>query len=304
MRNKYLAWINMLKTQLFHIYAYFEDAADKQVDPLEMKAYKALVSVTTLEEFRQWRQMIVDYGLSFEDNVDSERTSNLLGLLDDVAEGASDAVLEEFVSWKVKFTPSEWGQTLKNNEQTILKIKKAVSRDFDVHIVVFRCGDRWAAIGDDADRLFEIFGWQTGAVSVGKEDISWMPISHYGLEVIQNSDYSVKVLDMVFDDIISYSFLEDLTSGYQQLIDYARFLTDTIEKAEGFMLKAVEYISPHDGYNQLIKADVSFDDDKLFATLDSGKKIVIADGNQWRLDRIGFPLVNAAGAEIKYLDKH
>lgn len=303
MDKHYNVWVNMLKKQLLDIYAHFESNPNKRIDPVEWKAYQTLLSVTTVDEFHQWRRIVADYGLAFTDEINSERSDNVLGVLDDLAEGASDAVLKSFISWKKKFSPSNWKQVIKDNERFVGLIKKAVSRNYDVHIVVFKCGDRWAAIGNDADRIFEIFGWQTGAVSDGNNLISWMFISHYGLEVLKRSEYSVKVIDPAVGDVMSFSFLEDLTSGYQQLLDYARLFPEITKEANAVMAKSLDYVSYHNGYKELVKAKFSFDGDKLIATLSSGKKVVIADGNEWRLERIGFPLVNAAGAEIKYLDK-
>lgn len=36
--------------------------------------------------------------------------------------------------------------------------------NYDAHFVFFKNGKTWIAIADDADRLFEVFGWQTSIV--------------------------------------------------------------------------------------------------------------------------------------------
>ena len=91
-------------------------------------------------------------------------------------------------------------------------IEDAISGGFKAHIVLFKCGIQWAAIGIGADRLFEIQDMSM----TGENYVSWMYVTEYGMKVPENSKYTVEVLDLGKVDIVSTAFTEDLVSSIQQ----------------------------------------------------------------------------------------
>ena len=192
-----MTWVNLLRKQFIEILDYYDENPER-FDYKELKkAYDALLSVKSVEEFKQWRRLLKDYGLSFTDMARHSHDDNMLAVLDDYAEGANDKILDVFIRWKLSFNPLKWTEMENWNRELVDILLKATKREEDVHIVIFPCGKpnakRWAAIGQDADRLFEVFGWQTGHVSATTGPVSWMFINGYGLDVLRQSGYSIQI---------------------------------------------------------------------------------------------------------------
>ena len=124
---------------------------------------------------------------------------------------------------------------------------------------------RWAAIGQDADRLFEVFGWQTGHVDATTGPVSWMFINAYGLEVLRQSGYSIQVRDFGEFDILSMAFEEDSVTSLQQFIDYLRMMDQLAGEQVRFLKKIRPVIYPHPGYNELTQAYIEFNKDFVVA---------------------------------------
>lgn len=296
--------LNMMKHQLLDIYQTYHDMPHLLADTTLKEAYQSLLSVKTLDEFKQWRKLVSVLGLSFTDNDSVKRRDNMIGWLDDLADGESDNTISKFIEWKNSFAADDWYEKTVENENAVNQVLGEVARDYDVHIVLFRLNDHWAAIGNDADRLFEIFGWQTGFVSDGEKEVSFMHISCGGTVVLLGSGYSVKYLDLGDIDIITTSFNEDLTALYQQQIDCMRNVQSELVNTAGQMQYNLSFNVPKSGYKELVKAKVRFvqgEDSDLYnvvATLEDGRIVTIANGNSWRLDELGIPIFHALGSKI------
>ena len=297
-----MTWVNLLRKQYLNILDFY--AGNKQLldDKELLKAYQTLLSVTSVEEFKLWRKLLKDYGLSFTDVEGIPQKSNLLGILDDYAEGANNKILSVFVRWKLGFNPEKWTETEQWNRELVDILLKVTQREEDVHIVIFPCGNpdakRWAAIGQDADRLFEVFGWQTGHVEATTGPVSWMFINAYGLEVLRQSGYSIQVRDFGEFDILSMAFEEDSVTSLQQFIDYLRMMDQLAGEQVRFLKKIRPVIYPHPGYNELTQAYIEFNKDFVVAKFDNGKKVTLADGKNWNLNGHAKPFAVQLGAEL------
>lgn len=100
-----MTWVNLLRKQYLEILNFYAGSKQLLDDKELMKAYQTLLSVTSVEEFKLWRKLLKDYGLSFTDVEGVARKDNMLGILDDCAEGANDKILSVFVRWKLGFNP-------------------------------------------------------------------------------------------------------------------------------------------------------------------------------------------------------
>lgn len=186
------------------------------------------------------------------------------------------------------------------NANIVEALLKATRREEDTHIVVFPCSDRWAAIGQDADRIFELFGWQTGYV-LGNDGtaVSWMFISTYGFEVLKNSDYSLQLRDYGEFDVLSHSYTEDAVSSLQQYVDYQRMRCGFTNEMQEFMQKTHHLICSNNGYDVLMEGSIKFSQDKVFFKKSDGETILLADGRNWRLDELGRSLLGAFNEKSK-----
>ena len=299
-----MTWVNLLRKQFIEILDYY-DENPQQFDYKELKkAYDALLSVKSVEEFKQWRRLLKDYGLSFTDMARRSHDDNMLAVLDDYAEGANDKILDVFIRWKLSFNPEKWTEVEKWNSDLVDILLKATKREEDVHIVVFPCGKgkgkvkRWAAIGQDADRLFEVFGWQTGHVDATTGPVSWMFINGYGLEVLRQSGYSIQIRDFGEFDILSTAFEEDSVASLQQFIDYLRMMNSLTREQVNFLKKIRPVIYPHPGYWELTQGNLIFDKDSVVAQFDNGKKVTLAQGKNWRMHDLFRPMFLEIGAEL------
>ena len=178
----------------------------------------------------------------------------------------------------------------------------AATREEDVHIVIFPCGKpnakRWAAIGQDADRLFEVFGWQTGHVNATNGPVSWMFINGYGLDVLRQSGYSIQIRDFGEFDILSTAFEEDSVASLQQFIDYMRMMDKLSGEQIEFLRKIRPVIYPHPGYWELTHGNLVFSKDNVVAEFDNGNKVTLAQGKNWRMHELFRPMFLEMGAEF------
>ena len=155
-----LTWVNLLKKHYLCLLSYYQEEPERLENLKVKKAYDALLSVKNVEEFHQWRSLLKDYDLSFTEGDDIVSSNKMLAVLDDYAEGANDWILDSFIRWKLSFNPEKWLEVESWNCELVEILLKATQREEDVHIVIFPCGKSetkcWAAIGQDANRLFEI----------------------------------------------------------------------------------------------------------------------------------------------------
>jgi len=290
-----MTWVNLLRMQFIEILEFYDENPERFNYKELKKAYDALLSVKSVEEFKQWRKLLKDYGLSFTDMDGTAHKDNQLGILDDYAEGANDKILDVFIRWKLSFNPLKWTEVEKWNRELVDILLKATQREEDVHIVIFPCGKpnakRWAAIGQDADRLFEVFGWQTGRVNATNGPVSWMFINDYGFKVLQNSGFNVKIRDFGEFDILSTAFEEDSVASLQQFIDYLRMMQRFPSKQLDFLRKIRPIIYQNPGYWELTHGNLRIDTDTVVAEMEDGKTVTLAQGKNWRLDELTGPIV-------------
>lgn len=288
--------LNMLKRQLLTVYSTYESQPELLNDPAVRKAYYSLMTVTDLDELKQWQWMLVNLGLCQFDTLGVEHQNNELGVLDGLITDANRITKTAFIGWKCTFNPGEWRSIQDKNCELVKNIQQMAERFYDVHIILVLCGKQWVAIGNDADRLFEIFGWQTSTVFNGEEDVSFIFVSEYGYKVLMDSGYSIKTLRLADEENVDEVFMstcfdEDSVCEHQQLIDYMRLLLGKQDEQRKFMSEKMDFIVPGSGRNLLVKARISIDKDKVTAITDDKKQITLADGKSWRLDKAGLPFM-------------
>lgn len=282
----------MLKKQLIDIYENYSEGSELTKDPMVKSAYDKLVKVSSVSDFICWQQTVQELDLGFDNVNGIARQGNLLGRLDDIASGADNDAIAELVAWKRLFTPENSDDARYMNRKTVNDIVAAVSTGYNAHVVLFKCNGQWAAIGTDADRLFEIFGWQTGYVNDNDKWYSFMFVNKYGLKVLEQSEYKVEILDLGKRDIVSLAFNEDLVSAVQQYTDFVRIFADSVEAMHMALAKDIPFIFDNSGVKEQDGIDgYKIVDGQVGVKLSSGKDIILADGSSWRLDRLGRQLL-------------
>lgn len=126
-----------------------------------------------------------------------------------------------------------------------------------------------------------------------------MFINKYGLEVLQLSGYSIQIRDFGEFDILSTAFEEDCVASLQQFIDYLRMMDQLSAEQIEFLRKIRPIICPHPGYWELTHGNICYDDNGNVYVVQKGKKpIILAQGKNWRLDKLTRPLVVQMGGEL------
>ena len=112
------------------------------------------------------------------------------------------------------------------------------------------------------------------------------------MKVLENSKYTVEVLDLGKVDVVSTAFTEDLVSSIQQYTDYLR---DIVLKSGNIHKKLEKELPLFLGEGFQTKGSVSevdIDCDILKAVIRPPEgDVVISNGRNWRTDDIGIPLI-------------
>ena len=92
-------------------------------------------------------------------------------------------------------------------------------------IVIFPNGDKWFVFDDDANRLFEVLGWQTSEKLMDEGAISWMSLSDEGREALLLTDLEpISLWKHAEINVAGWSSEEDYKADRlslaQQTLDY------------------------------------------------------------------------------------
>ena len=98
-------------------------------------------------------------------------------------------------------------------------------------IAAFQNGDSWFVFDDDANRLFEVMGWQTSEKLMDEGAISWMNLSEEGKMALLNTDLNViSFRKHAGINIAGWSSEEDYKADRlslaQQTLDYLLYRND------------------------------------------------------------------------------
>ena len=182
-----------------------------------------------------------------------------------------------------------------SDREQVSRLVELSKGNYDAHFVFFKNGKTWIAVADDADRLFEVFGWQTSIVyDATNNAVSWMVVNFYGMEVIKHSKYSYQVLDHVDIEVAPVSSVEQHVSSVQQYVDFNRLLISTFGESKDKLSVRQKIITHATEIDKLLNVDsFIFSSDKVYACLGDGQKILVADGKNWLINDIGLPLTLA-----------
>lgn len=286
--------VNMLKTQLVEIYSFYKkkQAPNQVVTPVEDTVLGSLVEANTVKEFKHWLgwAKISDFSYLSVDGVECQ--NNILGEFVDLAMEANEPTLEEFLNWKKTVTVDYIEHVAQRNGHDVSKVLDALDGDHDAHIVIVGSGSNWFAMGVDAERLFQIYGWQTGYVlDENESSVPFMYITKYGLGVLNRSPYTVEFMEVDDVNIISESFLEDETCCAQQILDYLRIVEKDMQKLHKFVDKGFPIIARYGTHPRLLRVlNMHMTSSEITTRLDTGEVATIARDNSWRLDDKHLPL--------------
>ena len=150
--------------------------------------------------------------------------------------------------------------------------------------------DNHVAVGEDAERLFEMFGWQTATAMVGNERMSIMPICDdilltKGLFGFQQTETMVNLLDIRVEDAE-----EAELSIAQQTIDAFRrccLHKDIVFPVESLQLHLTEHGIEHEHVNPFVEKS----GDSLSLICLDARRVSVVSGQSWNVSRERIPLL-------------
>lgn len=288
-----------LKNQLLNVYSHFHyDRCKKGQTATTM--FLNLDSAKTVKQFREWCDNVNKYDFTLDCGAGARQSNNVLGSLAETASCTGDGTLTDFMNWKQGVNYSSWHKIVERDCNVIKRIKKTMEGKYDAHIVLFKNGRQWAAIAGDANRIFEAFGWQTGYVNESfSKLVSWLHVTHGGMEVLKASSYTIKVLDLGKVNIVTNAYLEELVADAQQRADYKRLLIKNNDKTHEKIKCNMRVIAHTPAVQKELDIDTfRFEGNNIIAELGSGSEVLMADGKNWLFNDIGFPLTVALGKSL------
>lgn len=235
--------------QLYNFYASHEELLkDETVRGL----YVSLMSVDTPKQLQQWMDDISKSCLSLGNCKHFEgfgKWENILGHYDLLLRKMSPNDLETLALEMPKIRTFGFdlyfnrGMSMLCYEASRVREEKS-----EVIAILYDQIDNHVAVGEDAVRLYEMFGWQTATASLGNEQMSVMPICDdilltSGLFDFQLAETMVDLMDIRVDDP-----LEAELSIAQQTIDAFRreFPQDLLFPADGLRHYSIEHCIEHE----------------------------------------------------------
>lgn len=286
--------VNMLKTQLVEIYSYYKEkrVPNPVFATMEDTVFETLVEANTVKDFKYWldRAKVSDFSYLCVDGTECQ--NNILGEFVDLALEANEATISEFIEWKKTVSVDYIEHVAQRNGYDVSKVMDALDGDHDAHVVIVGSGRNWFAMGVDAERLFQIYGWQPGYVlDKDESSIPFMYITKYGLDVLRRSPYTVEYIEVDDVNIISESFLEDETCCAQQILDYLRVVEKDMHKLHKFVDRGFPIIARYGTHPRLLRVlNMHMSSSEITTRLDTGEVETLASDNNWRLDGKHLPL--------------
>jgi len=171
--------IRKLKNEYVFIHDYIEQNMSLLNDLTARCLFRALMAVASLDDISKWREA---YEKTFplvrdpKESLSPDAYDLLASFKRKLVEMSNDELgvaVREIVSLKTK----NFAVDFKMDVLLLEKETASLQRIHPEHILIFKdmIGEQ-IAIGRNAERLFEVFGWQTATIEVDGRKITAMPI--------------------------------------------------------------------------------------------------------------------------------
>lgn len=285
--------IQKAKEDYVQIYNFYESHDELLKDETVRGLYMSLMGVDSLKQLRQWMDDISKSSLSLGNTKPYEgygKWENILGHYDWFLRKMMPNDLETLALEMPKIR--EFGFDLYFNRGMAMlcfEASRVREEKSEVIAILYDQIDNHVAVGEDAVRLYEMFGWQTATASLGNEQMSVMPICDdilltSGLFDFQLAETMVDLMDIRVDDP-----LEAELSIAQQTIDAFRreFPQDLLFPADGLRHYSIEHCIEHEHSYPFIEKS---GDTLTLVRSDATYETVVSD-QSWNVSRERIPLL-------------
>jgi len=286
--------------QLHDFYAEHEELLN---DEIAYWLYESLMMVSTPDQLRQWLEDIGNSSLSLEGCnplTNGVKWENLLGHYGLLLKRLSPEERETLAFELPKIRENGFGLYFNRNLTMLCSEASSVRKGRgEVIAILYDQIDNHIAVGEDADRLFEIFGWQTATASWGDGQMSVMPISDdillmLGMFDFQLAETMVDLMDIRVDDP-----MEAELSIAQQTIDAFRriFKEDLLFPIEGLCDHSVSHGIEHEYSYPFVEKK----GETLSLIRSDAKYETVVSGQSWNVSRERIPLLTSLAENLHIL---
>ena len=297
--------IQRAKEDYVQLHDFYEAHEELLGDETAGRLYASLMNVNTPEQLRQWQEDISRSCLSLGGKhplSQGVKWENLLGHYEMTLKQLSPDDRDTVAFELPKIRKNGFGLYFNRNMATLCsEASNARLKNEEIIAILYDQIDNHVAVGEDADRLFELFGWQTATASVGEERMSVMPICDDILLTsemfnFQQAETMVDLMDIRVDDP-----MEAELSIAQQTIDAFRrnFKDDLLFPVEGLRHHSVSHCIEHEYSYPFVEKK----GDTLSLIRSDARYESVVSGQSWNVNRERIPLLTAL-AEYLHLLMH
>lgn len=264
------------------IHRHFTEHPELLKDKAVSKVYDSLMAVRDVNGLKDW--------LRLKERIDSQsneavRYEDVLGRMYNLAIHAEQAELRWAADGMARLADNGFHDTLTEDIPVLERQRQQLVGELTDTLVIFMQGNGNFAFGQDADRLFELVGWQTSGVKVGNEWMSWMPVGDLGLSALAeagipyyNPQPNVSVIRV---EDVPRKFIDDESlSLAQQCVDYFRQLNTNLDAIVS--LGTFPVMIQRNAYLDVLSAQfIHFQYKNVELVMTDGEKNKMVDNNTW-----------------------
>ena len=264
------------------IHRHFKEHPELLKDSNVSKVYDSLMAVRNVDNLKDWLRLKERINTQSNEAV---RYEDVLGRMYNLAIHAEQAELRWAADGMARLAGNGFHDTLTEDIPILERQRQQLVGDLHDAVVIFRQGNGYFAYGQDADRLFELVGWQTSGAKVGDEWVSWMPVSDMGIQALAeagipfyNPQPNVSVIRV--EDVPQQVIDDESLSLAQQSVDYFRQLNTKPDAIVS--LGVFPVMIQRDAYVDVLSAQfIHFHDKNVELVMANGEKNKMVDNNTW-----------------------
>lgn len=285
--------IRKLKNEYVFIHDYVEQNMSLLNDLTARCLFRSLMDVASLDDILKWREA---YGKTFPLVRDPKESLSpdaydLLASFKKELVGMSneeiDAAVREIVSLKAR----NYAIDFKADVLLLEKEAASLQRSHPEHILVFKdkSGEQ-IAIGRNAERLFEVFGWQTATIKVDGRKMTAMPIHPKDSMFFDNlkvlvSDTNANIGNIDYVDEMEYemSYAQQTIDCFRQELGDRKYVLNT---------GGLAFHSVNKGVSERIEFPfIYISREKIDLYRLNASSYILVDGKSWNVSRENYMVV-------------
>ena len=282
------------------IHRHFTEHPELLNDDAVSSVYEGLMAVRDVDGLKDWLRLKERI---YTQSSEPVRYEDVLGRMYSLAIHAEQAELRWAADGMARLSDNGFRDTLTEDIPALERQRQQLVGELTDTVVIFKQGNGNFAYGQDADRLFELAGWQTSGVKVGDEWMSWMPVSDMGIQALAeanvpfyNPQPNVSVIRV--EDVPQRVLDDESLSLAQQSVDYFRQLNTNLDAVVS--LGVFPVMIQRDAYMDVLSAQfIHFYGKNVELVMANGEKNKMVDNQTWIVWDDGRDIMLAVGEQLE-----